>query len=298
VTPAEMRQLQDAHVAAETRKDIVGATAGYLKDCYYQNIPLGFRIQGREGVAAYDERSWKALPDGEVIIEGEAFGEDMAVHWGTFRGTLRGTLLGAGATERRLEFPVMSVLTFRDGRIRSETLMFDLVTLCDQAGVTVQDARMTITPSQITAHVAEAKEAASDHHGRSIVAGDFNAPSDSDEIRLLTGRRPPHAPGWVFLDAWETAGDGSPGYTVTKSNPNSAPLLLPNLRWDYIFVRWPSGRPGGIGHPHPRAFDCRRCWPRGRRSWRRHLGAHARTAQYSRPTVKPSRRGPSRRARD
>lgn len=88
-----------------------------------------------------------------------------------------------------------------------------------------------------------------DHHGRSIIAGDFNAPPDSDEIRLLTGQRPPHAPGWVFLDAWETAGNGSPGYTVTKTNPNSAPLLLPNLRWDYIFVRWPSGRPGGVGHP-------------------------------------------------
>lgn len=97
--------------------------------------------------------------------------------------------------------------------------------------------------------MAEAHGKPTDHHGRTLVAGDFNAPPDSDEIRLLTGRRPPHAPGWVFLDAWETAGDGSPGYTVTKANPNSAPLLLPNLRWDYIFVRWPSGRPGGVGHP-------------------------------------------------
>lgn len=97
--------------------------------------------------------------------------------------------------------------------------------------------------------VAEGHPRATDHHGRSIVAGDFNAPPDSDEIRLLTGRRSPHAPGWVFLDAWETAGDGTPGYTMAKANPNSAPLLLPDLRWDYIFVRWPSGRPGGLGHP-------------------------------------------------
>jgi endonuclease/exonuclease/phosphatase family metal-dependent hydrolase len=97
--------------------------------------------------------------------------------------------------------------------------------------------------------MAEAHENATDHHGRSIVTGDFNASPDSDEIRLLTGRRPSHAPGWVFLDAWETAGDASPGYTVTKTNPNSAPLLIPNSRWDYIFVRWPSGRPGGVGHP-------------------------------------------------
>ena len=36
---------------------------------------------------------------------------------------------------------------------------------------------------------------------------------------------------------------------MAKANPNAAPLLLPNLRWDYILVRWPSGRPGGVGHP-------------------------------------------------
>ena len=82
----------------------------------------------------------------------------------------------------------------------------------------------------------------------SIVCGDFNAVPDSDEIRLLTGRRPPVVAGSTFLDAWETAGDGSAGYTMAKANPNAAPLLLPDLRLDYIFVSWPSG-PGGIGHP-------------------------------------------------
>jgi endonuclease/exonuclease/phosphatase family metal-dependent hydrolase len=97
--------------------------------------------------------------------------------------------------------------------------------------------------------LAEMPVAPGDHHGRTIVAGDFNAAPDSDEIRLLTGRRPPHLPGWVFLDAWETAGDGSGGHTMARGNPNAAPLLLPDLRWDYVFVRWPSGRPGGVGHP-------------------------------------------------
>jgi endonuclease/exonuclease/phosphatase family metal-dependent hydrolase len=97
--------------------------------------------------------------------------------------------------------------------------------------------------------VAAARPRVTGHHGPIIVAGDFNAPPDSDEIRLLTGRRPPHAPGWVFLDAWETAGDGSAGHTMARRNPNAAPLLLPDLRWDYVFVRWPSGRPGGAGHP-------------------------------------------------
>jgi endonuclease/exonuclease/phosphatase family metal-dependent hydrolase len=81
-----------------------------------------------------------------------------------------------------------------------------------------------------------------------VLCGDFNAVPDSDEVRLLTGRRVPAVQGWTFLDAWETAGDGSPGFTLAKANPNAAPLLLPNLRWDYIFVNWPS-LAGGGGHP-------------------------------------------------
>jgi endonuclease/exonuclease/phosphatase family metal-dependent hydrolase len=81
-----------------------------------------------------------------------------------------------------------------------------------------------------------------------VVCGDFNAAPDSDEIRMLNGRRAPASAGWTFLDAWDTAGDGSPGYTMTKSNPNAAPLLLPDLRWDYVFVSWPS-LAGGVSHP-------------------------------------------------
>lgn len=39
---------------------------------------------------------------------------------------------------------VISVLTFRDGKIRCETLMFDLATVCDQVGVSAEDARRVI----------------------------------------------------------------------------------------------------------------------------------------------------------
>ena len=141
VTPAEMKRLQDQHVEAETRKDLVGAMAGYREDCYYQNVPLGFRIQGRDQVAAYYQQTWVAIPDGEVTIEGEAFGEDVAVHWGTFRGTFRGGLLGVSPTRRPLELPVIAVLTFRDGKIRAEHLAFDLATFCSQAGVSIDAAR-------------------------------------------------------------------------------------------------------------------------------------------------------------
>ena len=80
-----------------------------------------------------------------------------------------------------------------------------------------------------------------------VVCGDFNAGPDSDEIRMLTGRSAPAAPGMVFYDAWEIAGDDSPGFTWSNRNPLAAVGLYPDRRFDYIFTAWP--RRGGVGHP-------------------------------------------------
>jgi endonuclease/exonuclease/phosphatase family metal-dependent hydrolase len=80
-----------------------------------------------------------------------------------------------------------------------------------------------------------------------VVCGDFNAAPDSDEIRMLTGRSAPADPGLVFYDAWEVAGDGSPGFTWSNRNPLAAAGLYPDRRFDYIFSAWP--RRGGVGHP-------------------------------------------------
>lgn len=79
-----------------------------------------------------------------------------------------------------------------------------------------------------------------------IVGADLNAPPDSDEVRMLTGRAAVPVPGLVFYDAWEIAGDG-PGHTWTSANPWAATALLPNRRVDYVLTPWP--RRGGQGHP-------------------------------------------------
>lgn len=78
-----------------------------------------------------------------------------------------------------------------------------------------------------------------------VICGDFNAPPDADELRLLTGRSATVARGFALFDAWEMAGDG-PGHTWARSNPWTAQALLPDRRIDYILV----GRPqrGGAGH--------------------------------------------------
>jgi endonuclease/exonuclease/phosphatase family metal-dependent hydrolase len=80
-----------------------------------------------------------------------------------------------------------------------------------------------------------------------LVCGDFNAGPDSDEVRMLTGRSSTAVSGLVFYDAWEMAGDGTPGYTWSNRNPLASAGLYPDRRFDYIFSAWP--RLHGAGHP-------------------------------------------------
>ncbi len=80
-----------------------------------------------------------------------------------------------------------------------------------------------------------------------IFAGDLNATPESDEIRALTGRRVPYENGLVFTDAWEVAGDGSPGHTWRRDNPLLHLAQWPNRRLDYILTSWP--RTSGQGTP-------------------------------------------------
>jgi len=80
-----------------------------------------------------------------------------------------------------------------------------------------------------------------------VVCGDFNAGPDADEIRMLTGRSATAAPGLVFYDAWEIAGDGTPGVTWSNQNPLAAVAMYPDRRFDYVLSAWP--RASAVGHP-------------------------------------------------
>lgn len=77
-----------------------------------------------------------------------------------------------------------------------------------------------------------------------VMAGDFNAVPSSEEIRLLTGERPPPVPELVWSDAWAQAGDG-PGFTWSGQNPYLSQAMWPNRRIDYVFVSTPRPVPTG-----------------------------------------------------
>jgi endonuclease/exonuclease/phosphatase family metal-dependent hydrolase len=77
-----------------------------------------------------------------------------------------------------------------------------------------------------------------------VLCGDLNAVPTSDEIRMLTGERPPPVSGMTFTDAWATVGDG-PGWTWDAANPHLVDAAWPRRRLDYVMVTWPRPKPTG-----------------------------------------------------
>lgn len=72
-----------------------------------------------------------------------------------------------------------------------------------------------------------------------LLVGDFNAEPDSAEIRYVTGRQSLGERSVAFLDAWQVAGDGGPGFTWSNANDHARPNLEPDRRIDYVFAGFP-----------------------------------------------------------
>jgi len=73
-----------------------------------------------------------------------------------------------------------------------------------------------------------------------IVAGDFNAEPDSDEIRFLSGLHSLGGRSVYFADCFRVAGSGlGAGPTYARSNRFAAEVGEPDRRIDYVWVRGP-----------------------------------------------------------
>lgn len=80
-----------------------------------------------------------------------------------------------------------------------------------------------------------------------ILAGDFNAEPDSDEIRFLSSLTMLEGRTTFYQDAWRVAGEG-PGYTQDwRTNRIAASLNVHRKRIDYVFVGDPFLRKGSAG---------------------------------------------------
>jgi steroid delta-isomerase-like uncharacterized protein len=137
-----MLRLFERHREAEAARDIDGILDTFVEGCFLETVPLGLRSEGRDAVRrAYEAQFFTAFPDLAPEDEGMAFGDDVVAVWGTLRGTSRGEWLGVPPGGGAFVVPFTNLVPFRDGLMEGERIYFDLATLCEQAGISLESVR-------------------------------------------------------------------------------------------------------------------------------------------------------------
>ena len=136
-----MQRLFETHREAEAARDYDAILATFVEDCYLETHPLGLRSEGRAAARAAYEGYFTAFPDLEPDDEGRAIGEGVLAVWGTLRGTSGGEWVGVPPSGGSFAVPFANITTFRDGLMEGESIYFDLATLCEQAGLPIDEVR-------------------------------------------------------------------------------------------------------------------------------------------------------------
>jgi steroid delta-isomerase-like uncharacterized protein len=125
-----------AHLAAENAQDLDALLDGMTDDCFNLVVPDPYRLYaGPEEVARRYRGLWTTFPDLHVQMRRiVSVQTETAVSEHTLSGTHRGSLFGVPGTGKRVEVETAVVWDLVDGKVRGETVYFDVATMLRQVG--------------------------------------------------------------------------------------------------------------------------------------------------------------------
>jgi steroid delta-isomerase-like uncharacterized protein len=129
------------HRDAEIRRDYDAIIDTFVEDCYIETVALELRSDGREATRTAYVAYFTAFPDLDSDYQGFAAGDDVLVGWGMLRGTSGGEWLGVAPTGGNFAVRFTNVARFRGGQMAGESIYFDVATLCEQAGFSLDAVR-------------------------------------------------------------------------------------------------------------------------------------------------------------
>jgi hypothetical protein len=141
MNPTQMEELFRRHRDAERQRDFDGIMSTFTENCYLETIALGSRSEGQAAARVAYVSYFTAFPDLSPDDQGVAFGDDVMESWGFLRGTSGGDWLSVPPSGRSFEVPFTNVATFADDLMLGESIYFDLATLCEQAGISLDAVR-------------------------------------------------------------------------------------------------------------------------------------------------------------
>jgi steroid delta-isomerase-like uncharacterized protein len=133
MTPAQMNELIEQHIAAESAGDADGAVAMYTDDVIHDVVgsPLG-PLTGPAAAKGFYEFLTANVKTEQMDVNHAWYGDDFCVieHQGT--GTVPGEFLGIAGHGRRISFRLLHVWEFKTGRISRENVWLDSAAILAQ----------------------------------------------------------------------------------------------------------------------------------------------------------------------
>jgi steroid delta-isomerase-like uncharacterized protein len=126
MTPSEMDQLIELHLAAERAADPAGSVAVYTDDVEHDvvGLPTG-PVHGREAAQGFYEYLTENFRTEAMDVSHRYYGEDFCVMEHDTTGTVPGEFLGVPGNGRRITFRLLHVWEFRHGLISRENVWLD-----------------------------------------------------------------------------------------------------------------------------------------------------------------------------
>lgn len=133
MTRDEMDALFAKHVAAEANNDVDAILETLADDAEHDAVgdPEGV-LTDREAIARRYHALFGALAEDKFETQRRYYGEDFFVDDSHWYGRVTGDFMGIPGGNRPLNFRILHVCEFRDGRISRENVWLDMAAIMQQ----------------------------------------------------------------------------------------------------------------------------------------------------------------------
>jgi steroid delta-isomerase-like uncharacterized protein len=133
MTPAEMNELVEQHLAAEIAGDTDGAVAMYTDDVIHDVVgsPTG-ALSGPDAAKGFYEFLTANVKTERMDVNHAWYGKDFCVLEHECTGTVPGEFIGIPGNGKRVSFRILHVWEFKDGRMSRENVWLDGATIAAQ----------------------------------------------------------------------------------------------------------------------------------------------------------------------
>jgi steroid delta-isomerase-like uncharacterized protein len=122
------------HLGAERRHDVESTLATLHPDCHFDDQPLGWQLNGRDGARQHYELWWSAFHADLEAGTLRWLTDDLAIGEAAVIGRHVGSFAGLAPTGRGVRVPFVVFVEFRDGLLSGERFVYDLNGVLAQLG--------------------------------------------------------------------------------------------------------------------------------------------------------------------